>query len=66
MRTYFFSCKSLIANPRTIADLPLNGSHEPINNISLIISKLFIHRFKIIFFSELNKYLFMSFNQIKK
>ena len=27
--------------------------------------KLFIDRFKIIFFSELNKYLFMSFNQIK-
>jgi len=29
-------------------------------------NKLFINRFKIIFFSELNKYLFMSFNQINK
>ena len=40
MRTFFFSCKSILAIPRTIADLPLNGSHEPINNISLIISKI--------------------------
>jgi len=30
----------LFAIPRTIADLPLNGSHEPINNISLIINKI--------------------------
>ena len=37
MRTFFFFCKSFFAIPRTIADLPLNGSHEPINNISLII-----------------------------
>ena len=40
MRTCFFSCKSLFAIPRTNADLPLNGSHEPINNISLIINKI--------------------------
>ena len=40
MRTFFFSCKSLFAIPSTIADLPLNGSHEPINNISLKTNKI--------------------------
>ena len=29
------------------------------------LENFFIHRFKIIFFSALNKYLLMSFNQIK-